>query len=196
MTEWARQIEYYVDVDQVGGNYCLLSRKTEDAAPIGALMQGDILPVHIYFRQRQASVGVATLPITLPGGATVVISGKKSGELKTGSTLFAAGSFVQTGTGDDLHYVSTLDLSATAIETALGDEEQMDIKVDIEVQPAGNTQPSTFRFNVVLHRQAYAGEAAPSAGLYVGTLVKIDLVTNEMVFLHTDGTEYFRWPKP
>jgi hypothetical protein len=196
MTEWARQIEYYVDVDQVGGNYSLLSRKTEDTAPVGALMQGDILPVHIYFRQRQASVGVATLPITLPSAATIVISGKKSGSLKTGDPLFAAGAFVETGSGDDLHYVSLLDLSDAAIESALGNEEQIDVKVDIEVQPAGSAEPSTFRFNVVLYRQAYDGETAPTAGLYRGVLVKIDSATQEMVFLHTDGTEYARWPKP
>jgi hypothetical protein len=119
MSEWSRQIEYYVDIAQVGGSYCLLDGKTENAAPVRSLMQGDILPVHIYFRKRQTSVGVATLPITLPSGSTIVIAGKESGELQSGALLFAAGSFVAAGSGDDAHSEGTLDLSATPLDLTL-----------------------------------------------------------------------------
>jgi heme-binding NEAT domain protein len=37
----------------------------------------------------------------------------------------------------------------------------------------------------------------PATGNFtIEAWVKIDSATQEMVFLHTDGTEYARWPKP
>jgi hypothetical protein len=157
---WNRALNLYVDVNKPGGAFPLLEAKTSSPAGDISMIFGDVFPLHIYFRA-PGVVGASSTAEQLPSGSGLVVAAKKK-DTPAGDVLFLAGSFIETDSGDDLHYVGDLDLNTLPLETAIGSASSIQVDVDIEVQFDGNTQRQTFRFGATIYRQMYDGESAPA----------------------------------
>lgn len=154
---------FYIDIDRPGGRACLLDGKASAALPdTPMLVQGDVGPLKLFFRRRGVA-GAASTPMQHEG-ASIVAAGKHVDDMGAATLLFSATSFVETGTGDDLHYLSELDLTAAEIGTKLGTGKEITVRVDVEVQTPGNTQRITYQFDVTVRKQGYSGEATPTPG--------------------------------
>jgi len=155
----------YVDVEKPGGAPCLLDEK--NSSPLDEtlyLMQGDKFGLRVYFRQR-GSVGSSSTAVDLPADFSLAIAAKETGDLPTAVTvLFSATAFSAVGADDDRYYSATLDLNTSEIATALGSDEDIAIKVDLEVRNVGNTERTTYRFAATLLMEAYSNEADPTPG--------------------------------
>lgn len=155
----------YIDIDRPGGLPCLLDGKASSLLQSEPQMvHADQFPLNVYFRRR-GSAGAASTAVDLGAGKTLILAGKKSAVLATGETLFSAAGFEAAGEGDDLHYTADLNLNTGALATALGTENTLPVRVDIEIQTAGNAQRITYQFNLTISRQVYAGEPAPDEAL-------------------------------
>lgn len=160
---WDRAFSLYVDVTKPGGLNALLDGKTSDTLGRSpTLMQGDKLPLRLFFRT--PSTGGATTAVELPAGGALVLAAKATAGMNATRLLFSCDSFAADGTEDDLCYVGTVDLNTEQLETALQADSSIEVNVDIEVQTAGNAERSTFRFVAVVYRQTYSNEGAPTSG--------------------------------
>lgn len=157
------EFSLYIDADRPGGMECLLDGKTSSFAQAEPqLAQGDELLLKLFFRRRGAA-GAASTAVQLATGANIVFAAKKHGELTETTLLFSAASFVETGTGDDLHYEAALNLATSELEADMtGDA--LSVRVDVEVQNGGNTRRLTYQFDMAISPQVYGGEADPTPG--------------------------------
>lgn len=167
MTVWNKEISLYVDADVAEGGAPLLDGKNSSArSALVYFMQGDKLTLNVYFRRRSTSTLTASSAIELPAGYNIVVAAKLAAGMEAATLLFSALDFAAAGAGDDLCYTATLDLNTHEIDAAFAasDATFLAIKVDIEVQDAGNTARATFQFDATLKQQAYDGEASPTPG--------------------------------
>jgi hypothetical protein len=159
MTTLNRAIKWYINGDLPGGRNAMLDGLTANPPQLKpALMQGDTLPLQLYFRQ-PGLVGADTTALTLAAGYTLYLVGKLASEIDSGAALFAISTWTSPGEGQE-YYAGTLNLNTEAIAAAFaasGAGDTLDIAVDIEYRDAGNTERCTYRADVQLFRQVYQG---------------------------------------
>lgn len=159
---WERYFRIDIDVDNPSNP--LLAKGLSTSRQAFSWTQGDQFPLRIYPR----SLGQLGNPSTsepVPAGSAIVLGAKKKvSGLITGDLLFSATGFSEVVDGDDTYYTAELDLNTTELNTEFSDDSVGSItcQVDIEVQTAGNTQRTTFRFDMTIAKQAYANESSPT----------------------------------
>lgn len=181
MTTWNKELCLYIDADAVEGAPCLLDGKASTQRMDSPyFIQGDKFTLKVFFRRRSDSSLNASAAVELPLGLNIVFAAKLAANLDSNDLLFAALDFVQEGENDDICYTALLDLNTLEIRQLFQQlsATSANIKIDIEVQNAGNTERSTFQFDAVLKQQVYAGESAPLPGTPVYPL-PADLVLKQ-----------------
>lgn len=154
----------YIDIDKPGGLSCLLDGKTSSQLQTEPmLVQGDCFTLKLFFRRRGV-LGAASTPITLAAGSEIVLAGKHIDDLGAVTLLFNATSFAETGSGDDLHYEATLDLNTVELDAKVGTNKDISVRIDVEVEDAGNDMRATYQFDATVRHQVYDGEADPTPG--------------------------------
>lgn len=158
------EFSLYIDADRPGGMECLLDGKSSSFAQAEPqLAQGDELLLKLFFRRRGAA-GAASTAVQLATGANIVLAAKEEDGLAEATLLFSAAAFVETGTGDDLHYESALNLNTDELDAAITGGDPLPVRVDVEVQNGGNTYRLTYQFDMAISPQVYDGEADPTPG--------------------------------
>jgi hypothetical protein len=159
MSTWDRSYPLSIDVDKPGGGKCLLDGKTSgDLVTDIEWMQGDVFPLAVRFR-RKSTLGSNSTMIQMPSGAGMVLDGKAS---LSGESILRVSEWVSEGSGDELLYKGTLDLTSAALTTAIGTAASITVYVDVEIQAPGTAEPVTFRFEAKIHKQVYTGVSAPA----------------------------------
>jgi hypothetical protein len=159
-----RRKSLYIDVAKAGGENPLLDKKTVNQALTPSFVQGDRLTLSLFFRSiADAVTTTVSDAVELPAGAAVVVGGAVKGDLDAGTLLFYASAFSLQGSGDDARYDATLDLDTAEVEDALAESDSVEIRIDVEVQDAGNAERLTYQFDAVLYRQVYAAQQPPPA---------------------------------
>lgn len=164
---WTRRIDYYLDVTKTGGANPLLDGTS--SSPLSGtqeLMQGDRLPVRLWFR-RPAGQGALSTGESLEAGFTIRLAGKE--DVDDTSLLFLSTAFTEGTEGSDKYYEAELNLATTEIADALEEKDELTALVDIEVRNAGNTSRATFRLEVLVNQQVYTGEESeptPATPIY------------------------------
>jgi hypothetical protein len=159
MTTLNRAIKWYINGDLPGGRDALLDGVTANPPMLKpALMQGDTCAIKLYFRE-PGDVGEDTTQYQLAAGYSLALVGKLSGAINTGSVLFSVTSW----TVDGESYAGVLNLDTPALAEAFQaatDEDTLDVSVDIEYRDAANVERLTYRVEIQVCRQVYAGLAA------------------------------------
>lgn len=157
---WERTVDWYLDVDKSGGRFPLLDGESNSVLQYNpSMVQGDKFPLRLFFRSVGAVGGTST-SVELGAEDGIVLAGKLKTELADGTTLFSQTSFTKQTVSGDVCYRGTLSLPYSVIDTALGSEDSITCRVDIEVSAVGNTARSTFQFDVEVYRQVYSDELA------------------------------------
>lgn len=132
-------------------------------------IQGDVFKLRIWFQDTSATgVDVATTNMQLEGSTALKLGGKV--EVGDASFLFNTTTFTEGGTTGAYYYEGTLDLDTAEIATALASADSVTAICDLEYQNSGNTERITWRFKVVINKQAYdtaAGSTAATPPLLV-----------------------------
>jgi hypothetical protein len=170
--EMTRSLNLYINATAAGGYNAAMDGASSSvlSSPI-QMVHKDKFQIRLYFRSFAVGIGVAHTAVTFPAGATVVLAGKKTGELKTGDTLFMVSSWTLTSPeGADAYYLGTVNLNTTELNAAMEAEtaDAMECSIDIEVRDAGNTERLTFRVLAQVNRQVYDGEGNPTTTAFSG----------------------------
>ena len=160
---FARVISLYIDITKPGGVACLLAGKSSsEISAVPSFILGDKFTLALYFRRPSAGITTASTAVSISGA--VALGAKPTADLESTDLLFSAADFAETDTDDDLHYEAAVDLNTPELLAAMGDEDTLDVTVDIEVRDAGNSERLTFQFAAQVRRQALIGtEAGPTA---------------------------------
>jgi hypothetical protein len=164
MSTIAKAYELFINGKLPGGRNALLKSKTDGNAisekPIW--MQGDKCLIHLYFREPGAP-GSNSSSLSLDESFSMVLSG--SLQASPATPLFSVSAWTKQGEAD-VYYEGTLNLGTIPLDAAFAQDStatELQIPVDIEVRDFGNTIRITYRANISISRQMYAGEAAPGA---------------------------------
>jgi hypothetical protein len=167
MSTISKAYRLVINADLPGGRNSLL-KAIDDGNSISETpiwMQGDKCSIRCYFRT-PGDPGEPSTSIELDAGFTMVLSGVLKDT--PADSLFTVSAWTKEGEGD-VYYLGALDLNTIALNAAFAanaDADQLDVLVDIEIRDAGNTEWITYRAEIAIARQAYAGEMAPSPVLY------------------------------
>ena len=166
MSVWTKRIALYVDVDSAGGAPLLSGKSSTRLSVKPTFIQGDKVRLELWFRSLASSPLNASTVAELVAGSKMAVAAKQSGELDSDKVLFSAFDFTLDGTGDDMCYYADLDLNTQEIDDVFSEEDAatVDIKVDIEVQNADNTDRLTFQFDSTLKQQVYDNEPPTTPG--------------------------------
>lgn len=159
MTTLNRAFNLYLNSTLPGGRNALLEGTSSNPPNvIPSFMEGDRFALRLYFRV--PVLGALSTPIDLAANYSLVLSGKLNGSLKTSPELFRTSDWVKGGD----YYEGVLDLNTPAMLAAMATETGDDIAVaiDIEYRDQFNQERMTFRADVIVSRQVYAGGMAPS----------------------------------
>jgi hypothetical protein len=166
MAAWTKRIALYIDVDSAGSSPLLSGKSSSRLSSKPVFIQGDTVRLELWFRSLSTSPLNASTVVEIPAGSALAVAAKESTDLDAKTVLFSASGFAQDGSGDDLCYYAALNLNTQEID-ALFDEETgslLDIKVDVELQNADNSDRLTFQFDASLKQQVYDGEPATTPG--------------------------------
>ena len=159
---WARYIDLNLDVDTLGtgDNPVMKMRGTQKIGDIPdfTLVNKDAVTIRLALRKNVSGVWT-TLQLD---SATGVLAGKKL--IADTTLLFSCSTWVEQVDGDDYFYIGTLNLNTIELDTALGDETDVDCLIDVEFQNADNSQRCTFQFDGTIKQHVYAGEGDPTDG--------------------------------
>lgn len=155
---WERSCDLIFDVDaQVGSALLEITGTAVSRGSSPTLVQGDYLPIRVFFKRQNKTTQVYEA-VGIPDGYSLVFAGKTS-DLRS-KVLFSAAGFVASGEGDDLCYVAELNLNTDdlAAEFARGNNTEISVRCDLEVQNPGNTRRTTLQVDSRVRKQIYAGE--------------------------------------
>ena len=164
MSTISKAYELFINGNLPGGRDALLKSKTDGNAisekPVW--MQGDKCLLHLYFRA-PGEPGANSTSLDLGESFSMVLSGA----LPAAPTvpLFSVSDWAKKGEAD-YYYEGVLDLATNPLETAFAADTsatELKVAVDIEVRDPGDTTRITYRANLSISRQTYAGQAAPGA---------------------------------
>lgn len=164
MSTISKAYELFVNGKLPGGRESLLKSLTDGNAisenPVW--MQGDKCLVHVYFRD-PGLPGASATGMTLDESFSMILSGA----LPSAPTVSLFSVLDWTKKGEtDVYYEGTIDLDTIPLQSAFSADsaaEELEVRVDIEVRNPGNTTRITYRANVSVSRQIYAGETAPGS---------------------------------
>jgi hypothetical protein len=192
MTVWIKKLALYIDVDSAGkGGTPLLDGKASSRAPsLPVFVQGDKVPLELYFRTVATSALNASAAVEIPAGTAIVLDGKLPSKLADADSLslFSSSAFAVAGADDDLCYQTTLDLTDDKIEAAFvaaPTVTSLTVRVDVELQNADNSDRLTFQFDITLKRQVYKGEPVTTGG--APSYYNAEQSDDRFVQIHADG---------
>ena len=151
-----------VDSAAAGGSPLLAGKSSSRLSGSPCWIQGDKAPLQLYFRSVADSPLNGSTAMELAAGSAIVIEGKLVADLGKADSeaLFSASAFTASGAGDDLYYGAVLDLNGPKITTAFATSKNvpLTVRVDVDVQDAGNTTRLKFQFEITLKKKVYEGD--------------------------------------
>lgn len=160
---WTRQIDIYINLDQLGRPESPLLTVNADAVSKTAngpvFVHADKLTINLHF-MRYDSTTKSWLSQQLLNTA-IVFAGKYNTSL-----MYSVTSFVENTEDDAYWYSGIINLNTDALATALSSAgKEISIPTDLELQNPDNTQRATFQFTATVKPQNYSGsEGVPESG--------------------------------
>lgn len=157
----SESLDLYLDANKFGGTDCLLTLKTTTPRSEEIhLIAGDKVPVDLYFRQLPTDGSTTTTAFSL-GTDTV---GFDSDKIPAASMS----SFSSTGSGDDVHYSATLDLTSLSQDLIdeLAENDEAAVVLDFQTQDAGPGRKLTYRVKARIHAQS-SSTSGVAAGITI-----------------------------
>jgi hypothetical protein len=146
----AKELHLWIDVDASRtASLVKVTGTTINQVTCPPLMQGDKYTLALHFG-RQGNAGWEVVQID--GGDSIVLEGLKQDY--SGSPLFSVDGFTEAGTGADLRYEGTLDLSGNDLGTALVSAE-LAVRFDIAVEDA--SLRARVQVDATVRKQVYSG---------------------------------------
>lgn len=152
----------------------LLRSLADPSATTRTWVEDDRFPVRLRFADIAAINGAGATATRLDVGDVIILGARAI--RGTGNPLFGVTDFVETvvpadeenDLPADYYYDAILNIDTSAMETVFGANQTALVWIDVEVQspdPEGGAEPLklTWQFQVTIVRQAYGGEALPTA---------------------------------
>ena len=172
MTTLNRSINLYINGNLPGGRNAILDGQTSNPTNLRpALMQGDKCPIRLYFRS-PGDPGEDSTAVDLGQDYSLVLCGKIEASLKNSAELFRVSDWAHVGD----YYEGTLDLTTSALATAMTEEnsDALDVAIDIEYRDIANSVRLTYRADVTVFRQVYDSIGIPPSTLSASYLQSPD----------------------
>lgn len=160
---------FEIFVNSGGGSTGALLQNFNNAqavAPAIQWVQNDIFEVRLRFGNPGATI-LDALAAVDAGTDELILAGKAASNLSAEDLLFSATGFTKVVTGADIYYTATLDLTPTALKTALDAAGgTLKCRVDIKDTSEDNTRRITLpQFEVTILEAVYQGtEGAAETG--------------------------------